>query len=98
MHPEPVTVSPNQTVVPVVNSPLTPVGEAILAIVVSVSSVAVGFGLIDNDHAQIIVSAAGPLIGAVWLIASSINRKSRAEVKAAALVSGQAVPVLEERA
>lgn len=50
----------------------------ILAIITGVVGFLVGFGLVDNNHAQILIGAASTVIPAVIVLADSIIRHGRA--------------------
>lgn len=52
----------------------------ILALVTGVVGLFVGFGLTDNDHAQIIIGAAATIVPAVWILADAIIRHGRSRV------------------
>ncbi|HTZ63483.1 MAG TPA: hypothetical protein VMB51_05210 [Solirubrobacteraceae bacterium] len=50
---------------------------AILAIVTAVVSIVVGFGVLNNEVAGIIVSAAGTLIPAVFVVVNSLENTAK---------------------
>lgn len=62
----------------------------ILSLVVAVIGLAVGFGLIDNDHAQILVSAASIIVPTAIVLGDSIIRHGRAKVAAAHVANAYA--------
>jgi membrane-associated protease RseP (regulator of RpoE activity) len=65
---------------------MEPLQAAILAIVASVVSLVVGFGVLNNEVAGIITAAAGTLIPAIFVIVNSAERT--AAIKAGRAVKG----------
>lgn len=64
----------------------------VLAVIAFALTQAVAYGLIDGTVQQAALSAAGTIVPAVWAFADAFLRGKRNEVRAAAIVAGQADP------
>lgn len=58
--------------------PVSSLQAAILSLVTTVTSIVVGFGIINNTTAGIVVSVAGTAVAAVFQIATELHRKTEA--------------------
>lgn len=58
--------------------PVSSLQAAILSLVTTVTSIVVGFGIINNTTAGIVVSVAGTVVAAVFQVATELHRKTEA--------------------
>jgi len=58
--------------------PVSSLQAAILSLVTTVTSIVVGFGIINNTTAGIVVSVAGTAVAAVFQVANELHRKTEA--------------------
>jgi hypothetical protein len=63
--------------------PLSSLQAAILSLVTTAASIAVGFGVLSSTTEGVIVSIAGTVIAAVFQVATELHRKTATAAKVA---------------
>lgn len=74
---------------------LKPNQALIVAIIHQLGAIVVGFGIIDNQTAGVVIAAAVAAVNVGYLIANGIHAHAAASVKAAAIQAPPAVQVVQ---
>ena len=72
-------------------NPVSSLQSALIAAVTAIVSVVVGFGILNNQVAGEITSAAGTLVAVAFLIANSVHAHASAKVQSAHITAGNVV-------